>query len=138
IELAAGKTDQGNSRIRYDDFRKQLSFSGGMAAPIRDAIKAAAGAGATAFATAMDQLYDKSRSVVAPFFGRYPELQARYDAYVADAAPSVAEKRNNLLKAILPDLIQRRKRQQAIQAVIAGANTDAALTQAILDPAAAP
>ena len=51
---------------------------------------------------------------------------------------SATEKRSNLLKSILQELVQRRKRQQAIQSVSAVANTDLAFAQAFLDPPAAP
>ena len=138
IENAAGKTDAGSPKIAYDDFRKRLSYSSVLMTPTRDAIKVAAGVGAVAFNTAVDNLYNKNQDVLNPFFARYPELQPLYNAYVSDTTHSVADKRTNLLKAILPELVQRRKRQQALQSVSGVANTDLAFTQAFLDPPAAP
>jgi hypothetical protein len=144
IEQAAGETDAGVSRIAYDDFRKRLSFSGVLATATRDAIQLAAGPQAVAFQAAVDDpldvndLYDKSQAAVSGFFERYPELESSYNAYVADSIHSAAEKRRNLLTAILPELVQRRKRQQAIQSLSALAATDAVFTQALLDPDAAP
>src|SRR5262249_5488713 len=75
IENAAGKTDAAIPRIAYDDFHKRLSYSGVFTAERRDAIKLAAGAGATAFASALDKLFIKNQGVVGPFFARYPELE---------------------------------------------------------------
>ena len=104
IETAAGKTDAGIPRIAFDDFRKQLSYIGVLTGGIRDAInKLAAGAGAAKFQTAVDKLYDKNQAVIGPFFARYPELQSPHDSYVSDTTHTVAEKRSNLLKAILPE-----------------------------------
>jgi hypothetical protein len=138
IQNAAGKTAAGASRIAYDDFRKCLSYYGRLTIATRDAIKSAAGPGAAEFKTVVDNLFEKNQAIIGPFFGRYPELQSPYDAYVTDTAHSAPEKRSILLKAILPELIQRRKRQQALQLVSAVANTDSVLTQTFLDPAATP
>jgi hypothetical protein len=138
IENAAGKTDAGNPKIAYDDFRKQLSYAGVLTAATRDAIKLAAGTGAVAFKTVVDNLYSENQAVISPFFARYPELQAPYDTYVADTIHSAADKRSTLLKTILPELVERRKRQQALQSVSAVATTDLTFTQAFLDPPAAP
>jgi hypothetical protein len=138
IENAAGKTDAGTPRIAYDDFRKRLSYSGVLTAVTCDAVKAAAGATAAAFKTAMDDLYNKNAALVGPFFVRYPELQSPYAAYVADAVHSVAEKRTAFLKAILPQLVGRRKRQQALQSLSAVANTDPAVARTLLDASSAP
>ena len=138
IDNAAGKTNAGVPKITYDDFRKRLSYSGVLSITTRDAIKLAAGAGAMAFKMATDNLYGKTQAVIGPFFARYPELQSPYDTYASDKSRSVSEKRTILLKAILPELVKRRKRQQALQAVSVGANTDLALTQTFLDRSAAP
>ncbi len=138
IDNAAGLTDAGVSRISYDDFRKQLFYSGVLRVSIRDAIKAAAGVGAAAFKTAIDQLYDQSQAATGPFFARYPELAAPYEAYVSDAAHSIPEKRSLLLEGILPDLVRQKKRQQALQAISAVATTDLSLSQTLLGSPAAP
>jgi hypothetical protein len=138
IQNAAGKSDAGLFRISYDDFRKRLAYSGVLTAVTRDAIKTASGGGAAAFKTAMDDLYNKNQDATGPFFARYPELLTAYTAYVTDAAHSISEKRTLLLKAILPELIKRQKRQQVVQAVSAVAGTDLAFTQLVLDAPAAP
>lgn len=138
IENAAGKTDAGVPRIVYDDFRKRLSYSGVLTTATRDAIKLAAGGGAAAFKTAVDDLYDENQAVINPFFARYPELQPFYNAYVADTIHSPAEKRTILLAALLPELVQRRKRQQALQSVSAIVNTELTFAQVFLDPPATP
>ncbi len=138
IENAAGNTDAGAPKIAYDDFRKRLSYSGLLTSTTRDAIKLAAGAGAATFGTAVDNLYDKNQAVITPFFARYPELQSPYDTYVSDFSHSALEKRALVLNAILPELVERRKRQQALQAVSAAVNADPALTQSFLDPTGPP
>ncbi|HSH81375.1 MAG TPA: neuraminidase-like domain-containing protein [Herpetosiphonaceae bacterium] len=138
IEAASGKNEDGAPRITYDRFRKRLAYSGVLTAPVRDAIKTAAGVGASDFATAVDALYSENRAVVDPLFARYPELGPPHDAYIADTTGAVTEKRARLLAAILPELIHRRKRQQALQLVSTEAGTDLGFAQACLDPAAAP
>jgi len=128
-------------RIYYDDFRKRLYFSGILTDKILDTLMNVQVNGAPLsqkFKDALHNLSQENKKVVVPFFARYPELQPLYDAYVSDTTHSVADKRTNLLKAILPELVQRRKRQQALQSVSAVANTDLAFTQTFLDPPAAP
>lgn len=137
IEAAAGKTETGASRIRYDDFRKRLAYVGQLTAATRDALKAAAGAAAAAFHAAVNALDAQTQGVVGPFFTRYAELLPAFEAYMADTRPA-AQRRRALLDAILPGLIARRKRQQAVQAVSALANTEAALAQLLLDSATQP
>jgi hypothetical protein len=134
IENAAGATEAGSPRIVYDDFRKRLSYSGFITTAIRDAIKLAAGTGAAAFTTAVDDLYAKNQAAVFPFFARYPELQPLYEAYVADTVPSVTAKRNTLLKQILPELVKQRKAQQTLQTLSAAVAVDLAFAQALLAP----
>lgn len=137
IEAAAGKTEAGTSRIRYDDFRKRLTYVGQLTAATRDALKAAAGTTATAFHAAVDALDAQTQAVVDPFFARYAELLPAFEAYMADPRPAT-QRRRALLDAILPGLIVRRKRQQAVQAVSAMATMDAALAQLLLDSATRP
>lgn len=70
--------DAAPGRIAYDDFRKQLSFTGVLSAVIRDALKIGV---PLAFEKAVDKLYEENQEVVGSFFARYPELQPLYDAY---------------------------------------------------------
>ena len=132
IDNASGKTDAGDPKLAYDGFRKRLSYSGILTLPVRNAIKAGAGLAAAPFKTAMDALYTASQAAVVPFFARYPELQALHDAYVASADP-VAKKRGALLEQILPELVKRRKEQQALQAISAVAQTDLDLAGQLLN-----
>lgn len=138
IENAAGKTDAGVPRIVYDDFRKQIFYSGVLTAATRDAIKVATGAGAAAFKTAVDSLFTKNQATIDPFFARFSELRPPLDAYLADAVHTPSEKRTTLLQAILPDLVQRRKRQQAIQSLTAAVSVDLSFGHALLDAPSAP
>lgn len=124
--------DAAPGRISYDDFRKRLAFAGMMTSSMRDALKTA---GTTdAFKKAIDTLYQENQQIVGPFFARYPELQQLYETYVASDDPP-EKKRSALLEQFLPALSQRRKRQQALQAISAAAKTDAAFAAAVLDDA---
>jgi hypothetical protein len=138
IETAAGKTEAGVPRIAYDNFRKRLAYTGILSTTTREAIKTAGGGGSTAFTTAVDALYDKGQAAITRFFDRYPELQPPDDAYLADTIHPPAEKRRALLQTILPELIRRRKRQQALQSLSAAANTNLDLAQILLDAPSAP
>lgn len=138
-KLEPAITNTALDRIAYDDFRKQLSYSGVLITVVRDALKAVTGV-SPQFRAAVDSIYAKNHGVVDPFFARYPELALAYNNYDSDTDPthSPAVKRNNFLKAILPELVQRRKRQQTLQAVSAVVKTDLAFTQTFLDPPVAP
>jgi hypothetical protein len=136
IETAAGQTDSGAPKISYDDFRKKLSYAGVLTTATRDAIKSAAGAAAVRFNAAIDELFNRNQAIINPSFARYPELQSAYETYAADTVHTAAEKRNNLLKATLPELVQRRKRQEVLQSTSALANTDLVFAQMLLDPLA--
>ncbi len=124
--------DAAQGYIAYDDFRKLLSYTGVLSATMCSNIKQAAGAGAVAFNEAMDALYAKSQSVIAPFFVRYPELQSHYDVYINSSGP-VTTKRQVLLGLILPELVMGQKKQQALQSISAVASTDLAFAQTLLD-----
>lgn len=132
IQNASGKTDAGEPRLSYDNFRKLLSYAGVLTAGTRDAVKLAAGAGAAAFKTAVDALFTENQTAVNPFFDRYPELRAVHDAYVASSAP-LDQKRSAVLAQIVPDLIKRRKRQQALQSVSTAADTDFDFARSLLE-----
>ena len=138
IENAAGKTDASVPKLAYDDFRKRLAYSGVLTATVVNDVKTKAGALAAAFNEAVDALYSMNQGIVDPFFARYTELREPFDTYVTDVVHSVSEKRTALLQTILPDLVKRRKRQQAIQALTAAANVDLAFAQTLLDGPAAP
>ncbi|MGC1376963.1 MAG: Tc toxin subunit A, partial [Anaerolineales bacterium] len=137
--------DAASGRIAYDDFRKRLSFSGELTEAIRGALVSAASAitaitDRNAFIAAVGDalpaagtLFQKSRATIDPFFARYPELRQPYDNYASDIAHTAAEKRSALLSAILPELVKRRKGQQALQSVSAAAQADAAFASAMLD-----
>jgi hypothetical protein len=125
--------DAARGQIRYDDFRKRLTFGGVVTSTLRDALRAVAGV-TDEFKTAITNLYDQNQQVVAPFFERYPELKSLYETYVASVA-TLEERRMALLKSILPVLKQRRKRQQALQAISAAAKIDTAFAERILGTA---
>lgn len=136
IETAAGQSASGSPKIAYDDFRKRLSYSGVLTTTARDAIKLASGAGAAALKAAVDALYTENLASITPFFARYAELRPSFDAYVADTVNPVAVKRTQLIQSLMPELIARKKQQQALQAVASAVNTDLAFAQIFLAPAA--
>jgi hypothetical protein len=133
-ELQQAIVDAAGGRLRYDDFRKRLTYTGVLTAAARDALKAVPGVTA-AFKTAMDQLFTDNAAALEPFFTRYPELVPLYAAYVASSDP-LPQRRNALLSAFLPELRRRRRRQQALQSVSAAAGTDVAVSSALLDDVA--
>ena len=126
--------DTSSGRIGYDDFRKRLSYLGVLTTATRDALKAAAGPNG-ALKAAVDALYTKNQSVVAPFFDQHADLQALWATYSASTDP-LAQKRTTLLTALLSELKGQRKREQALAAMGAATNTDAAFVRAVLDDAA--
>jgi len=130
--------DSAPDRIAYDDFRKLLSYTGVLTTIVRDALKVAGAASLAPqqaidnFNTAVDALYAENQKSIGPFFARYPELQPLYEAYVA-SNDSVATKRSALLSQILPELVKRRKQQQALQAVSTAAQTSLDFARVLLD-----
>jgi hypothetical protein len=123
--------DAAAGRLRYDNLRKKLTFTGVLDPATRVALKAVPGVDA-GFPAAVDALYAANQAALTPFFSRYPELAPLYAAYAASTAP-VTQRRNELLAAFLPELRRRRKRQQTLQSVSAAAAADVALAGAVLD-----
>jgi peptidoglycan hydrolase-like protein with peptidoglycan-binding domain len=121
--------DAAAQRIRYDDFRKRLSYAGVMSDETRNALQAP---GFTeAFKTAVGKLFDAGQAVISPFFTRYPELKKPFNDHVSSSAPPEV-KRAALLAWLLPELKDQRKRQQALAAVCAAARTDVTLARIVL------
>jgi hypothetical protein len=118
-------------RIYYDDFRKRLSYAGVLSESIRNALKAVAGV-SNNFKGAVNALYSANQAVTGPFFARYPELLPLFNTYAASPDPP-EKKRAALLANFLPELKERRKRQQALAEVGAAAGTDNAFARAVLD-----
>jgi hypothetical protein len=118
-------------QIAYDNFRKQLSFIGVLAAETRDLVKAAAPA-MPEFQQAIDHLFEENQKAIEPFFERYPELLPFYDTYL-NSNESLDRKRTNLLANFLPQLQRRRNRQQALQAIGALVKVDLEFANTLLD-----
>jgi Neuraminidase-like domain/Salmonella virulence plasmid 28.1kDa A protein len=72
--------DVAPERLAYDDFRKQLTFTGVLTPTTRDTLKAVAGVTAE-FQAAVDHLYTENQQAIEPFFDRYPELELLYGAF---------------------------------------------------------
>lgn len=129
LEAAIQTAAQG--RLAYDDLRKRLAFSGALPVAVREALKNTAGV-SDGFKQAVDGLYQKSEEETGRFFARYPELQAPYATYTG-SNQEPAERRKQLLDALLPNLKARRKRQQALAAVSAAMRADPLFARAVLD-----
>jgi hypothetical protein len=80
--------DAASGRIAYNHSRRRLSFTGSLTLETRNALKNVHVDGelvSQAFRDAVDklyELYEKNQKVIEPFFDRYPELRALYEAYV--------------------------------------------------------
>ena len=118
-------------RLSYDNFRKELTFTGILSETVRDALKDATDV-EPEFQAAVDTLYDNNQRIVNPFFGRYPELESLYETFVASEL-SIEQKRSDLLASFLPELQQRRKQQQVMQAISAAARVDVNFANALLN-----
>jgi hypothetical protein len=117
-------------RLIYDPNRGQLTWSGVLSATIRDALTAGA---SQSFQAAINGLYtDNQTTQIQAFFANHPTLAGQQAAYLA--ADNIPEKmRSVLLASFLPELENRRKRQQALQAISAAANTEFVFATALLD-----
>jgi Neuraminidase-like domain/Salmonella virulence plasmid 28.1kDa A protein len=128
--LETAITNAAPSQIAYDDFRKQMTFTGVLTTAIRDALKAIPGV-SQEFKDKIGELYDKNQKVIQPFFARYPELLPLYEIYIVANDP-VEQKRANLLANFLPELKRRRKQQQALQSISAATKVEAEIANALL------
>ncbi len=149
IDVAAGTYGSTPvSRLSYDSFSKQLSFTGVMDVATRNAIKATATAPAvvaevnatapgslaafqTLFPAAIDVLYAANNTAVGPFFAQYAELLPLYGAFIASGDP-LETRRNALLANFLPSLVSKRKTQQALQRLGDAAGTDRAFAETLV------
>jgi len=122
--------DVAPAQIGYDDFRKRLAFKGLMTEIVRDSLKAAGPAGD--FQTKVDDLFTANHKLLDRFFARYPELRPLHDDFVSSVRPP-ERKRADLLRSVVTDLTQRRKHEQAAQAVAAAAGVEVELGRALLD-----
>jgi hypothetical protein len=121
----------GHGRLAYDDLRKRLSYAGLLDAPGRQQLEEVAGV-SSAFKTAVAALQAEATERTEAFFDRYPELREPYAEYVASSEPDDV-RRAALLAGFLPELVRRRKRQQALASLAAVLRAGPALTQAIAD-----
>lgn len=128
--LAQAVIDAAGGRLSYDDLRKQLTFSGVLDSATLAALSTAIGANA-ALQAAVTALASANHKAVDPFFAAYPELLPLYSAYAASSDPAPT-KRTTLLANFLPDLKQRRKREQALSSLTAAAGADSSFATALL------
>lgn len=132
--LPAAVVTAAKGLLVYDDTAKTLTALGWLTDPT--ALVAAAGADA-ALAAALPTLANLSQQAVGPFFARYPELLAPFQAYMTalSGGASVADARTALLAAILPALIRLRKIEQALTEVTAQTGCDPSFANALLQDA---
>ena len=120
-------------RLDYDDFDKQLRFSGVMTPAQRAAFAAAPGA-PPAFQAAISALFAAGEAAASAFFDRFPELQDVYETLVNARTP-VELRQAAVLTELLPELRERLKRQQLRQTIAAHVDVDPALLETLLgDP----
>ncbi len=98
-----------DNRIQYDDINHRLSYSGVLTPARRDILKSVPGV-TLEFQSAVDALFSLSQRS-------------------GGAA---------VLATLQPELLRRRKRQQALQRFSAAAGVDLAFTQTVLDPVSTP
>jgi GH18 family chitinase len=134
--LAAPILQAASGRLSYDDLRKLLTYSGVLDDPTLNAIQAAVTANGNdaALHAALTALSLANQKVVAPFFTSYPELLPLYTAYAVSNDPPQT-KRTTLLANFLPGLKQKRKQEQAMDAVTSAAGTDPSFAPALLQDA---
>jgi hypothetical protein len=82
----------------------------------------------------LTQLVAASQQAVVPFFAKFPELLAPYNAYIASTAP-VQTRRDNLLASLLPTLVRLRKVEQALSGVTAQIGCDPSFALALMQDA---
>jgi peptidoglycan hydrolase-like protein with peptidoglycan-binding domain len=109
-------------RLKYDDFRKQLSYYGMLSNKTQGGLKGPP-ADAT-FQNAVDQLYMAGQKSLTDFWSAQPDLQKPYEDFTGDFTALLAE--------LLPELILLRQRQQVLAAVGSAAGIDPVFTAAIL------
>jgi Neuraminidase-like domain/Putative peptidoglycan binding domain len=115
--------------LTYDDLQKTLSATCVLSAAIQAAVAAVAGVPA-ALVTAVNDLATLGAQQTVAFFARYPELDPLYQTFLASAGPE-QQKRRAVLDAFLPDLVRRRRDQQAVLSLSGVLRVDPALTTAI-------
>jgi hypothetical protein len=129
--LARPILEAAGGRLDYDEFRKRLSHAGLLTETVRDALVIVPGV-TPELGSALRRLFEACQDAIVPFFERYPELGSLHDTYVGSSA-SEAERRSTLLASLLPALEQRRKRQQALQAIGAAAKVEPGFVENVLD-----
>ena len=129
--IPAAAVDASDGRLGYDDLGRRLVHTGPLHQAERDAILAVAGLPVDLI-TAIGQLFTEAADAESAFFAAHHELQPLYLAYLASTDP-VPTRRAALLAAVLPELIDRRKRQQALLTAASAAGADPTYAEALLD-----
>lgn len=133
--LAPAVVAAAGGRLSYDDLAKTLSFSGVLTPTLATDLQALPGT-AAAFDAAIAALLAANQAGLAGFFDQYPELLPLYEAYAASTDPP-EQRRSELLAELLPELVRRRKAQQAVILAAAAIGIDGQLARVLLDDATA-
>jgi hypothetical protein len=124
LEIAQGK-------LSYDPNSKQLSCSGVLSKELCELLKDVQNV-SEEFKGAIQKVYEKSQDNIDNFLENHKDLTDLKDAYLAaDNIP--VKMRSVLLASFLPELKDRRKSQQALQAISSSAKTDIAFASSIMD-----
>ncbi|HXR60435.1 MAG TPA: neuraminidase-like domain-containing protein, partial [Solirubrobacterales bacterium] len=132
-ELEGAILAAAGDRISYDHLRGELAYAGVLSDEIRTNLGAVPGV-SSEFKDAVDKLHAQLRQRTGPFLARYPELGGAYESYLASAAPE-PQRRAAVLAAFLPELVRRRKRQQALNRLASVLGAESEPVEAIADDA---
>jgi Neuraminidase-like domain/Putative peptidoglycan binding domain/Salmonella virulence plasmid 28.1kDa A protein len=132
--LAQPILDAASGRLGYDDYRKQLTYTGVLDLATLNNLNAAINANGASqpLLGAVSVLFNRNQQAVGPFFVQYPELLPLYTSY-ATSSDTLDNRRKTLLKNFLPYLIARRKSEQALTDATAAAGADPTFAPALLD-----
>jgi Neuraminidase-like domain/PA14 domain len=120
-----------DSAIAYDHLRHRLSHRGLVSVALAGTLKSLAGASVD-FQTAVNELLSRSEAIKGLYFNRYPELKVPYDLAIA---ADKASRYEVFLSRLQPQLIRKRKAQQALQQLSAAAGVELSFAQSLLQPA---
>ena len=121
--------------LAYDDLRKRLSYTGVPPADLLNKVQQVVGI-SPVLVNAIQALVTKIANTLSLFFNAYKELQPIYDVFVSSAQPD-SVKWAALVASLFPLLVERRRRQQAIQTAAGSTRAEVDLVGGLLENNAA-